>query len=130
AIDAVVSPGATRAYIWLVPERAGLAPNAHSSLVWLYHSHHYEPRDTDAGLIGSIIITKKGMARPDGTPKDVDREFVTAYFIIDENNSWYLDHNIQAHATEPKTVNKLDGNPGDADGNFSIVGSGFIAPNI
>ena len=128
--NGVVAPGATHTYIWRVPERAGPGPNDPSSLVWLYHSHNYEPKDTDAGLIGTLIITRKGMARPDGTPKDVDHEFVTAYFLIDENNSWYLDHNIEAHTTEPKTVKKLDGNPGDADGNFSIIGSGFIASNI
>jgi hypothetical protein len=45
-------------------------------VVWLYHSHGYEARDTDAVLIGAIVVTKKGMARPDGSPKDVDREFV------------------------------------------------------
>jgi hephaestin len=70
------------------------------------------------------------MARPDGTPKDVDDEFVTAFFLIDENNSWYLNHNIQAHTTDPKGVNKLESVPADMDGNFSIVGSGFVASNI
>jgi hephaestin len=128
--NGIVAPGGTHTYIWKVPERSGPGPSDPSSIVWLYHSHNFEGHDTNAGLIGTIIVTKKGMARPDGTPKDVDREFVTSYFIIDENNSPYLDQNIQAHATEPKTVNKLDGNPGDPNGNFSIVGSGFIASNI
>jgi FtsP/CotA-like multicopper oxidase with cupredoxin domain len=128
--NGIVVAGATHTYIWKVPERAGPGPNDPSSIVWLYHSHNFEGHDTNAGLIGSIIITRKGMARPDGTPKDVDREFVTSFFIIDENNSWYLDHNIEAHTTEPKTVKKLDSSPTDADGNFSIVGSGFISANI
>ena len=128
--NGIVAPGGTHTYIWKVPERSGPGPSDPSSIVWLYHSHNFEGHDTNAGLIGTIIVTKKGMARPDGTPKDVDREFVTSYFIIDENNSPYLDQNIQAHTTEPKTVNKLDGNPGDPNGNFSIVGSGFIASNI
>jgi hephaestin len=128
--NGVVPPGATHTYTWKVPERAGPGPNDPSSVVWLYHSHNYEPRDTDAGLIGAIVITKQGMARPDGTPKDVDREFVTAYFLIDENNSWYLDHNIQTFTSDPKSVNKLEGKPVDADGNFSIVGSGFTAANF
>ena len=72
--NGVIAPGGTHTYLWQVPERAGPGPNDPSSLVWLYHSHNDEPRDTDAGLIGTIIITKKGMARPDGTPKDVDGE--------------------------------------------------------
>jgi FtsP/CotA-like multicopper oxidase with cupredoxin domain len=128
--NGVIAPGGTHTYIWEVPERAGPGPNDPSSVVWLYHSHNYEGHDTNAGLIGTIIVTRKGMARPDGTPKDVDDEFVTAFFLIDENNSWYLNHNIQAHTTDPKGVNKLESVPADMDGNFSIVGSGFVASNI
>ncbi len=128
--NGVVAPGGTHTYIWQVPERAGPGPNDPSSIVWLYHSHNYEGKDTNAGLIGTLIITRKGMARPDGTPKDVDREFVTAMLIIDENNSWYLDQNIKAHTTDPATVKKLDSSPTDADGNFSLVGSGFVASNF
>jgi manganese oxidase len=128
--NGIIAPGATHTYIWRVPERAGPGPNDPSSVVWLYHSHNFEPKDTDAGLIGAIIITRKGMAREDGTPKDVDREFVTAFFLINENGSWYLDHNIQAYAKEPKSVNKLEGKPSDPDGNFSLVGTGFTAANF
>ena len=128
--NGVVAPGGTHTYIWQVPERAGPGPADPSSVVWLYHSHNYEGKDTNAGLIGTIIITRKGMARPDGSPKDVDREFVTAFFLIDENGSWYLTHNIENHTTEPKTVNKLESVPADSDGNFSLVGSGFVAANI
>lgn len=128
--NGVVAPGGTHTYIWQVPERAGPGPADPSSIVWLYHSHNYEPKDTNAGLIGAIIITRKGMAKPDGTPKDVDREFVTAFFIIDENNSPYLDHNIQTYAKDPKSVKKLEGGPADPDGNFSLLGSGFTAANF
>jgi len=128
--NGVVAPGGTHTYTWKVPERAGPGANDPSSVVWLYHSHNYEPRDTDAGLIGAIVITKKGMARADGSPKDVDREFVTAYFIIDENNSWYLTQNILKYTGDPKSVDKLEGKPVDPDGNFSIVGTGFVPANV
>jgi hephaestin len=128
--NGVVAPGGTHTYTWKVPERAGPGPNDPSSLVWLYHSHNFEPRDTDAGLIGAIIITRKGMAKADGSPKDVDREFVTAFFLIDENNSWYLDHNIKTYTGDPKSVNKLENSPTDGDGNFSIAGSGFVSANF
>jgi FtsP/CotA-like multicopper oxidase with cupredoxin domain len=128
--NGVVEPGGTHTYIWKVPERAGPGPNDPSSVIWLYHSHNYEPKDTDAGLIGAILITRKGMAREDGSPKDVDREFVTAFFLIDENNSWYLDHNIKTFTSDPKSVNKLDSKPVDENGNFSIVGQGFVTANF
>lgn len=128
--NGVIDPGGTHTYIWKVPERAGPGPNDPSSVMWLYHSHNFEPKDTDAGLIGAIIVTRKGMAREDGSPKDVDREFVTAYFLIDENNSWYLDHNINTFTSDPKSVNKLESKPADENGNFSIVGQGFITANF
>lgn len=128
--NGVIAPGGTHTYIWKVPERAGPGPNDPSSVVWLYHSHNYEPRDTDAGLIGAIIIARQGMARADGSPKDVDREFVTAYFMIDENSSWYLTNNILKYTSDPKSVDKLEGKPIDPDGNFSLIGSGFTAANF
>ena len=93
----IVAPGATYTYRWKVPERAGPGPMDGSSVMWMYHSHVDEPVDVDAGLMGSIIITKRGMARADGTPKDVDRELVASYFIDNENNSPWLDANIAAH---------------------------------
>jgi FtsP/CotA-like multicopper oxidase with cupredoxin domain len=128
--NGIVPPGGTHTYTWEVPERAGPGPNDPSSVVWLYHSHAYEAKDTEAGLIGTIIVTRRGMARPDGSPKDVDREFVTAFFLIDENQSWYLDHNIATYAGDPKSVKKLDASPADLDGNASTVGSGFVPSNF
>ena len=45
----------------------------------------------NAGLLGPILITRKGASRPDGTPKDVDREFVVAFAVFDETESWYFE---------------------------------------
>lgn len=71
-------------YEWVADATSSPGPGDPSSLVWWYHSHIDEPAETNKGLLGPIIITKKGHARPDGSPKDVDREFVTAFFIFDE----------------------------------------------
>jgi hypothetical protein len=58
-----------------------------SSVIWMYHGHSDEVKETNAGLIGPLIVTKKGMARSDGTPKDVARELVTLFMVMDENQS-------------------------------------------
>ncbi len=110
--DDAVPPGKTHLYTWEVPERAGPGPNDPSSIVWLYHSHTNELKDVESGLIGAMIITRRGMADADGKPKDVDREFVCLYLLFDENVSWYLDHNIQTFTTDPKGVKKLEFAPG------------------
>lgn len=101
--DDSVASGGTHTYVWKVPKRAGPAKDDPSSIVWLYHGHVNETGDTNAGLIGPIIITKKGKAKNDGSPRDVDREFVTLFTVFDENASIYLDDNITdfAPASDP-----------------------------
>ena len=49
--------------------------------------------DMYAGLIGTIIVTKKGMGDENARPKDVDREFVTLFLVWNENSSPYLETN-------------------------------------
>ncbi len=102
--DDAVPPGETHTYIWHVPARAGPGPDDPSSIAWMYHSHVDEPGDTNAGLAGPIIITRQGEAKADGSPKDVDREFVTLFTVSDENRSPYLDYNIQKYTRSPATV--------------------------
>jgi len=100
--DDSVSPRGTHTYIWPVPERAGPAEGEGSSAFWVYHSHVDEGKDINAGLIGPIIITRRGMARPDGTPTDVDREFVIDFGYFDEPLSWYWDANVTRIYGDPK----------------------------
>ena len=93
-----------------MPERAGPGPNDGSSVVWFYHSHVNESKDVNSGLVGAIIITAKGKANPDGTPKDVDREFISLYMIFDENSSWYINQNVRTYCgiTNQDSINKLE----------------------
>ncbi|HJT47874.1 MAG TPA: multicopper oxidase domain-containing protein [Nitrososphaeraceae archaeon] len=127
ADDSVV-PGGRHIYTWLVPVRAGPGPNDPSSIVWSYHSHTNETSDENAGLIGPIIITRQGMANPDGSPKDVDREFVTLYMIFDENKSPYLMYNIQTYAKQPSSINK--DNPMFMESNMKHSINGYLYGNL
>jgi len=130
SVGDAVPPGATYTYTWQVPERAGPGPNDPSSVVWLYHSHVDEDMDVNSGLIGAIVVTRRGMARPDGTPKGVDRELVTLFMLFNENDSWYLQHNVDAFTSDPKGVNLADLNPIGVSGTFTLIGSGFADSNI
>lgn len=126
--DDAVPPGGTHTYTWLVPERAGPGPMDPSSILWSYHSHSDEVADTNAGLIGPMIITRKGMAKPDGSPIDVDREFVTLYSVMDENSSLYLDQNIQIFTGVPSSVNPDDEDFGESNLMHSI--NGYVFGNM
>lgn len=101
-----ILPGGVYTYTWKVPTRAGPGPHDPSSIVWMYHSHVDEVSDTYAGLEGPIIITRHGEANSDGTPKGVDQEFVTMFSVMNENNSPYIDKNIQTFVQSPSSVDK------------------------
>jgi manganese oxidase len=100
--DDAVLPGKIYTYTWQVPERAGPAGADGSTAFWLYHSHVDEGKDINSGLIGPMIITRRGMARSDGSPQDVDREFVAQFALYDEHLSWYWDKNLLRLYGDPK----------------------------
>ena len=99
-----VRRGETFTYTWTVPERAGPGPGDASSILWMYHSHFNETRDMNSGLLGPIIVSRKGTSKPDGTPSDVDREFVVAFAIFDEGASGYFMMNIVHDQQYPVTT--------------------------
>src|SRR5712692_10994470 len=119
-----VPPGATHTYIWPVPERAGPGHGDMSSVLWMYHSHVNEIADVNAGLVGPMIITARGMAKADGQPKDVDRELVIAFADVDETESPYLQDNIQRYMGDPKSVRVVP----DPFGVPAIVTSDPVVP--
>jgi FtsP/CotA-like multicopper oxidase with cupredoxin domain len=110
-LDDSIPPGKTHLYVWPVPERAGPAHGDGSSVFWTYHSHVDEGKDVNAGLLGPLIITRRGMARADGSPKDVDREVVMQYALFDETLSWYFQGN----------VTRLYGDPAKFDSTSKVV---------
>ena len=98
--DDAVPPGGTHTYTWEVPERAGPASGDTSSVLWMYHSHTDEYRDPNSGLMGPIIVTARGQAKPDGSPKDVDQELVIMFSQTHEEDSWHVEKNLPDIATE------------------------------
>jgi FtsP/CotA-like multicopper oxidase with cupredoxin domain len=131
-----VPPGGVHVYVWPVPERAGPARGDPSSILWMYHSHVHEDQDISSGLMGPMIISARGTTRPDGTPKDVDREFVVAFYEIDENASRYLQSNIQTYMKDPAGVHvetvfgvQQVVPPPDGQFNFKETLNGFLYGN-
>lgn len=129
--DGLVPPGKTHVYRWFAREQAGPGPQDGSSVVWIYHSHNYEPKDVNAGLIGPIVITRRGMGRADASPKDIDHEFFALFMIVDENQSHYFSQNIKAHVADPGKLNRLEAVPSDPEGNADLpLGQGFAISNF
>src|SRR6185503_18426748 len=107
--DDGVATGGTHTYTWQVPERAGPTEHEGASAFWMYHSHVDEIRDVASGLIGPMIVTRKGAAKADGAPTDVDREIVAGFIEVDENHSWYVEDNIKTYIKEPAKVKVAPG---------------------
>lgn len=130
--NGLVPAGERHTYVWEVRPEAGPGPGEGSSKVWLYHSHNFEPKDVNAGLIGPIVITRKGMGRADASPRDVDREFFALFMIVDENQSHYIGQNMKANIQDSDKFKPLvDFAPVDPDGNPDLaLGTGYIVSNL
>jgi hephaestin len=106
--DDAVPPGTKFTYRWQVPDRAGPGPADGSSVFWMYHSHTDEVADTYAGLMGPLIISARDKCNSDAVPNDVDREIVAEFMVSSENQSPYLQQNIDMFAGDPGRVDPDD----------------------
>jgi hephaestin len=93
----------------------------------MYHSHTDEIADTYAGLMGPIEITARGMARPDGSPKDVDREFFVLFSVMNENQSSLLDENERKY--EQPYQPPADDDEGFEESNLMHSINGYVFGN-
>jgi manganese oxidase len=123
-----VAPGASHTYVWRVPPRAGPGPGDPSSLIWLYHSHTDRVKDTNSGLIGAMIVTRRGAATAAGKPRDVDREFITLWKIFDESKSWYVEEDAKRHTGQE--LKALEKNSAFKEGNKKHAVNGLIFGNV
>lgn len=123
---AAVLPGRKFTYLWRVLDRSGPGPGDGSSVMWMYHSHVDEVADTNAGLMGPIVITGRGKARPDGSPRDVDRQFMAVFTVFDENVSRWADTNRQRATTAPVSAE----DPGFVESNLKHAINGYIFGNL
>jgi len=89
-----VPAGGSFTYRWQVPQRSGPGPADPDSIAWPYHSHVNEVADSNAGLVGALVIHRRGrLDERRQLPRGVDREFLTLFTVSDENKSLYLDTN-------------------------------------
>ena len=103
-----VLPGESYKYTWTVDEDSGPGPNDSSTIVWLYHSHVLGEEETNLGLVGAIIITRKGMesSHSNPFPRDVDHEFISLFMIFNEENG---EESGLKHAINGRIFGNLNG---------------------
>uniref|UniRef100_A0A8C6R8W8 Hephaestin n=1 Tax=Nannospalax galili TaxID=1026970 RepID=A0A8C6R8W8_NANGA len=102
-------PGEVVTYQWNIPERSGPGPNDSACISWIYYSAVDPIKDMYSGLVGPLVICRKGVLEPDGSRSDMDQEFALLFLIFDENQSWYLKENVVTYGPqEPSHVNLQD----------------------
>lgn len=57
-------------------------------------------QDLASGLVGPLVVCRKGTLNEKRQRKDVDKEFALLFMLFDENESWYLHENIQTYLKE------------------------------
>ncbi|XP_059767201.1 hephaestin isoform X5 [Balaenoptera ricei] len=102
-------PGEVLTYQWNIPERSGPGPNDSTCVSWIYYSAVDPIKDMYSGLVGPLAICRKGILEPNGGRRDMDREFALLFLIFDENQSWYLEENVETYGPQdPGHVNLQD----------------------
>ncbi|XP_062069237.1 ceruloplasmin isoform X2 [Lepus europaeus] len=97
-------PGETRTYIWQIPERSGAGTEDLPCIPWVYYSTVDQVKDLYSGLIGPLIVCRRHYIKVFNPIKKL--EFSLLFLVFDENESWYLDDNIQTYSEHPEKVNK------------------------
>ncbi|XP_078734862.1 hephaestin-like [Lampetra fluviatilis] len=99
-----VAPGRVEKYKWMVPERSGPGKGDPDCLLWAYYSNVNPNKDLYSGLFGSLLTCRPGVLSGGGggggsdgaaRPRGVEREFALLWMVFDENESWYLEENVQ-----------------------------------
>uniref|UniRef100_A0A4W4GG06 ferroxidase n=1 Tax=Electrophorus electricus TaxID=8005 RepID=A0A4W4GG06_ELEEL len=122
-----VLPGEEKHYCKSIPERSGPSASQPNCITFAYYSNVDFIKDTASGLIGPLVVCRKGTLNRARRRLDVDREFALIFLIFDENMSWYLEQNIKEYYnsslpliknSEFQESNKMHGINGKVYGNL------------
>ncbi|CAM4556627.1 unnamed protein product [Leuciscus chuanchicus] len=92
-----VPPGQVLTYNWTIPERSGPGRSDPNCITFAYYSSVSFVEDLMSGLVGPLIVCRKGTLDTERRRKDVDKEFALLFMVFDENESHYLDENIKLY---------------------------------
>uniref|UniRef100_A0A671EB27 Ceruloplasmin n=1 Tax=Rhinolophus ferrumequinum TaxID=59479 RepID=A0A671EB27_RHIFE len=124
--DDRLEPGMRYTYKWFVEEKQGPGPNDSDCVTRIYHSHVDSVRDVASGLIGPMLTCKRGTLDGD-TEKNIDKSYVLLFTSSDENQSWYIDDNIDTYTKS----GQVDANDHDfQESNVMYAINGYMYGNL
>ncbi|XP_070303789.1 LOW QUALITY PROTEIN: ceruloplasmin [Salvelinus sp. IW2-2015] len=125
--DDRVDPGKSYTYVWVLSDTHAPTKEDTNCLARAYHSHLHAPQDIASGLVGPLIICKKGTLDVYGD-KAADYSYVLMFTVSDENMSWYLDDNIKTYCTQPSTAANSPQQPSTAANSPQQPSTGANSP--
>ncbi|XP_066480793.1 coagulation factor V-like, partial [Tiliqua scincoides] len=93
-LDDAVPSGQMYTYVWEITEESGPRKADPPCLTYAYYSHVNMVQDFNSGLIGALLICKKGSLNENGTQKLFDREYVLMFAVFDESKNWKKDTSL------------------------------------
>ncbi|XP_045395395.1 ceruloplasmin isoform X3 [Lemur catta] len=123
-VDDKVYPGQLYTYVLHASDEQSPGEGDSNCVTRIYHSHIDAPKDIASGLIGPLILCKKD-SLDDEKEKNIDREFVVMFSVVDENLSWYLEDNIKTYCTEPEKVERDNEDFQESNRMYSVNGYTF-----
>ena len=100
-----LAPGASQSYRYRVPESSGPGPMDVSSTLWTYRPAGADFVATDDdGLVGPIVITRRGAALANGAPADVDREIFAVFSMSLESRSPLFKDDLSDPRLNPRRI--------------------------
>ncbi|XP_058396091.1 coagulation factor V [Diceros bicornis minor] len=87
-MDDAVAPGREYTYEWHITEDSGPTHDDPPCLTHIYYSYENLIQDFNSGLIGPLLICKKGTLTDDGMQKMFDKQHVLMFAVFDESKSW------------------------------------------
>lgn len=126
-LGAAVGPGAVFTYVWKIDADSGPLPTEPSSKAWLYHSHVTGEGEINDGLVGLIVVTDPKRARPDGTPRDVDREMAALFMIFDEGTARHREPERSEHSSSRRSESEDRAN---AEEGYRHALNGYVYGNL
>nr|XP_015100590.1 coagulation factor V isoform X1 [Vicugna pacos] len=89
--DNAIQPNSSYTYVWHATERSGPENPGSACRAWAYYSAVNPEKDIHSGLIGPLLICRKGILHKESNmPVDM-REFVLLFMVFDERKSWYYE---------------------------------------
>ncbi|NXD16732.1 FA8 factor, partial [Nothocercus nigrocapillus] len=99
-----VQPGELRHYSWKVLPQVAPTTQEFDCKAWAYFSNMDLEKDLHSGLIGPLIICRRGVLSSLFRRQLAVQEFSLLFTIFDETKSWYFQENMERNCRPPCRV--------------------------